>query len=615
MIHTAPISFHKGEQTIQRLLHVPSQDNPTSPGLSPHATRLLHLSSLIAIGTTDNEGRPWTTLLGGEPGFARSLGQSMIGVKTVVDRKHDPVIDILVGGQKDGEVRDVGKGGRLVSALGIHLATRNRIKLWGRMVAGALGHHGLEAEEKDDGTAEVQLVFAIQQSLGNCPKYLNKKNIVPAKPEPLLLSDSPILCDRALELLEKADMFFISSQYESNMGTNHRGGPQGFVRVEQNDTSGTVIIYPELSGNRLYQTLGNLYTNPRAGLVFPDFDSGDALYVTGTTEIVIGNDAAAVLPRSNVIVKINVVAARLVQRSLAFRGIMGERSPYNPPVRYLTTERAQALPDVQAKNIKAAYANLLARDLLTPTIARFRFRISDPELAGQWKPGQYVALAFEDELSLGYSHMRDDDPKSLNDDYVRTFTVSSASGGSASPGGKLPDDEFEITIRNVGVVTNFMFRQNIRAGLEVPLKGFGGTFTIEQGPDEIVPFVAGGIGITPLLAHLSSLDLGRIRLFWTINIRDINMVFDTFSRYPSLTPSTRVFVSRIDELSPAEREETIRKLDLVGAHVHLRRMLASDVEGHQDLATNWYLCAGAPLRKSLLKWLSGRKVLYEDFNY
>ena len=166
MIHTTPISFHKGEQKVQKLLHVPSQDNPTSPGLSPHATRLLHLSSLIAIGTADNEGRPWTTILGGEPGFTRSLGQSMVGVKTVVDRKHDPVIEILVGGQRDGEVREVGKGGRLVSALGIHLATRDRIKLWGKMVAGALGHHGPEAEGEDDGTAEVQLVFAIQQSLG-----------------------------------------------------------------------------------------------------------------------------------------------------------------------------------------------------------------------------------------------------------------------------------------------------------------------------------------------------------------------------------------------------------------------------------------------------------------
>ena len=78
-----------------------------------------------------------------------------------MDRKHDPVIDVLVGGQKDGEVQEVGNGGRIVSALSIHLATRNRIKLWGKMVAGALGHHGPEAEEEEDGAAEVQLVFTI----------------------------------------------------------------------------------------------------------------------------------------------------------------------------------------------------------------------------------------------------------------------------------------------------------------------------------------------------------------------------------------------------------------------------------------------------------------------
>ena len=159
------------------------------------------------------------------------------------------------------------------------------------------------------------------------------------------------------------------------------------------------------------------------------------------------------------------------------------------------------------------------------------------------------------------------------------------------------------------------FDRVFELGLEVPLKGFGGTFTIEQGPMEIVPFVAGGIGITPLLAHLPLLDLNRIRLFWTVNVRDIGLVLDAFSRCPSLAPSTRVFVSRLDELSPAESQETIEKLERSGAHVNTRRMLASDVEGHQELSSTWYLCAGTSLRKSLLMWLSGRKVLYEDFNY
>ena len=199
------------------------------------------------------------------------------------------------------------------------------------------------------------------------------------------------------------------------MGTNHRGGQPGFVRVAKNDASETVLVYPEFSGNRLFQTLGNLYTTPRAGLIFPDFDSGDALYLTTAAEIVLGKDAAAILPRSNLVVKLHVFAARFVKNSLSFRGDSLERSPYNPFVRYLPAEKA--LPDAQTSNSKVVYAKLLARDRLTPTIARFRFGISDPEASGRWTPGQYVALAFEDEVSLGYSHMRDDDPKSLNDDY------------------------------------------------------------------------------------------------------------------------------------------------------------------------------------------------------
>ena len=167
-IATSPIHWHEGEEMMHSLLHVPDMDNPTSPGLAPYAKRLLHVSSLLAIGTLDAEGRPWTTLLGGEPGFVRSLGQSIIGVKTLVDRKFDPVIGHLLGDKQDGEVHEEQGDGRVISALGINLATRERVKLSGIMVAGALGHLGPSSapDEDESGAAEVQLVFAIKQSLG-----------------------------------------------------------------------------------------------------------------------------------------------------------------------------------------------------------------------------------------------------------------------------------------------------------------------------------------------------------------------------------------------------------------------------------------------------------------
>ena len=346
---------------------------------------------------------------------------------------------------------------------------------------------------------------------------------------------------------------------------------------------------------------------PQAGLVFPDFDTQDVLYLTGTTKIIVGKEAAALLPHSNLVVKINVTAARFVQQGLAFRGLPRELSPYNPSVRFLPSERASL--DARTANDATIYAKLLRKDLISPSIARFRFSISDAKAAGPYNPGQYVALGFEDELGMGYSHMRDDNPKSLNDDYVRTFTVSSSRGND------LPDDQFEITIRNVGLVTDFLFRQQIRAGLEVPLKGFGGSFALPVATGEIVPFVAGGIGVTPLLAQAADLNVDFLRLFWVINVRDINLIIDTFQRHPSLAHLTQVFLSGINESTSEETKGALQKIDRFGAHTVTRHMLRSDITVARDLSSTWYLCTGTALRKPLLEWLSGKKVVYEDFNY
>lgn len=60
-----------------------------------------------------------------------------------------------------------------------------------------------------------------------------------------------------------------------------RGGEPGFVRI---DVAGTLTI-PDYSGNRFFNTLGNLLVNPRAGLLFIDFAKGDLLQMTGHMEL------------------------------------------------------------------------------------------------------------------------------------------------------------------------------------------------------------------------------------------------------------------------------------------------------------------------------------------
>lgn len=375
-----------------------------------------------------------------------------------------------------------------------------------------------------------------------------------------------------------------------------------------NNADGVTLVYPEYSGNRLYQTLGNLMTTPEAGFVFPDFDSGDVLYVTGTTEILVGIDAAAILPHSNLLVKVQVKGARFVKRGLPFRGERGELSPYNPPVRYLASERGV----LKTQGVAAATVNarILKREMLTPTIARFRFQISDISASGRWAAGQHVALSFEDQLSLGYSHMRDDDPKSLNDDYIRTFTISSPPTDS-----ELRADQFEITVRNVGVATNFMFQVKTKSGLELPLKGFGGEFVIHLEDQKIVPFVAGGIGITPILGQVLSLDLAKIRLFWAVNIDDLGLVTDTCERTPSLARSTTLFVSGINRIVSKKAKAALAGFEAAGVTLETRRLQSNDLESESGLSNRWYICTGTALKRELMQWLVGKEVLYEDFNY
>ena len=56
----------------------------------------------------------------------------------------------------------------------------------------------------------------------------------------------------------------------------------GFVAIE----SDGALLVPDFSGNRFFNTLGNLIANPKAGLLFPDFETGDLLQIAGATEII-----------------------------------------------------------------------------------------------------------------------------------------------------------------------------------------------------------------------------------------------------------------------------------------------------------------------------------------
>ncbi|KAK0374595.1 oxidoreductase FAD-binding domain-containing protein [Colletotrichum limetticola] len=661
------IPFHQGELALHEQLKIPRhRANPTAAGLPPSYGNRIAAAPLLALGTLDAERRPWTTLWGGEAGnVARPIAEDVLGLRSVVDIGDDPVFKALWGaeGEVDAdqqqqqhlqEVIQPGRGpdgGKLVSGLAIDLTTRDRVKFGGRMVAGAVTvpSDGTAAAEdrSSSSSSEVQIAVHVEESLGNCPKYLNKKDVIPRASlvKGRVERELP-LSEEAVKVVRGADMLFLTSGHEeagddggsgSSMDTNHRGGSRGFVRVARNDEGGVEIVYPEFSGNRLYQTLGNLKLNPLVGIAIPDFETSDVLYVsitqflpsltwnledyeantwrsaklTGSASILVGQDAAAYLPRTKLAVKITVSAAVFVQSGLPFSGTSLEPSPYNPPVRPLFSEQQHVLG---SSTESTRTATLLRREIITPTIARFVFGL---EPAAQWEAGQYVTFDFAEELDVGWSHMRDDEPQSLNDDYVRTFTVSSPPGDK---GGK----EFEITARKNGPVTNMLWRWNLRVPLEVPVLGFGGEEAFrmgrgkgkkgDDGGDDVEEvFVAAGVGITPLIAQAGGvLEAGvRMKVLWTVKGEDVELVRDVVGRIPGLAGVLRVFVT--GEIGEAE-EAMMREFEGFGAVVERRRIRASDVKDG-GIKRRYFLCTGPEMLKVLNGWLEGEDVAFEDFAF
>jgi hypothetical protein len=424
-------------------------------------------------------------------------------------------------------------------------------------------------------------------------------------PTSALISDSAKLPEEAIALLEKADLFFMTTiNGDTDMDCNHRGGSPGFIRLLSNDPA--VLVYPEYSGNRLYNSLGNLMQDPRIGIVVPDFDTGDALYLTGMAAVLVDRDAAAVMPRSQLALRITAASARFVRRTLALRGAPGEPSPYNPAVRLLAREAALAVRHAAGAppGGEATALRLAARVDLTPTIARYELRrVAGPPL--RWRPGQWVALDFSAELGQGYSHMRDDDPQSINDDFIRTFTISSYPRGGT-------DDAVELTLRTNGPVTNMLRRRRLDGrgrSLEIAVMGVGGQFELPKKDD--VVFLAGGVGITPLLGQLAGMNVERVKVGWVIKAEDVSFVLDVLRKYPGITNGMAIFFTGHRS---ATNQDMIEEVSRMGAKVWSRRITRDDLMNF-EISVKWYLCAGKGLRKQLLEWWPEKEVVFENFDY
>ncbi|MCE9682658.1 pyridoxamine 5'-phosphate oxidase family protein [Halomonas sp. M5N1S15] len=99
-------------------------------------------------------------------------------------------------------------------------------------------------------------------------------------------------------IVESADTFFIASRAASpleggsaGIDASHRGGRPGFL--DTNDDGS--LSFPDFSGNRMFNTLGNIESDGRVALFVPDFETAEAAGLKPSYNCRSGN--AALAPR------------------------------------------------------------------------------------------------------------------------------------------------------------------------------------------------------------------------------------------------------------------------------------------------------------------------------
>jgi uncharacterized protein len=250
-------SYHEGELTVQTRAEVGSNGLPAEAmyraGMPTGVQRFLSAQQLAVLSTMDAEGRVWASMRSGPPGFLEALDESTVEVSGY-SHPDDPLLANLAAHAQAGMIV-------------IHLAARHRVRLNGT------------ARAHPDG----RITLRTRQVYGNCPQYIQARAVSGDREvSPVAARFGERLDARQRQSIEQADTLFIATAHpHSGADASHRGGRPGFVCVE----SETRLLFPDYRGNNMFNTLGNIVSNPRTGLLFPDFQLGDALQLSGSARI------------------------------------------------------------------------------------------------------------------------------------------------------------------------------------------------------------------------------------------------------------------------------------------------------------------------------------------
>ncbi|MCM8614123.1 pyridoxamine 5'-phosphate oxidase family protein [Accumulibacter sp.] len=558
--------WHRGERELQQSVGVAERMEVFGRQVirdfmpEQHRTFYRQLPFLV-IAAVDQAGDPWATLVEARAGLAQSP-----------DARHLQINALPGQGDPAGDALRPGDG---IGVLGIELQTRRRNRVNGRVVA----------------CDDRQLTLQVEHAFGNCPQYIQARNFSfagdPAEPFSGRSELLSTLDAEASAMIRAADTFFVASYVDPDgdagrrqVDASHRGGKPGFVRVDAD-----VLTIPDFAGNLHFNTLGNLQVNPRAGLLFIDFATGDLLQLAGRTELVLAGDEVGSFRGAERLWRLHVDKAVRRRRVLKLRWRLEEISPNC----LMTGSWEEALARQQAEALRNQWRRFRIAGIIneSATIKSFHLEAADGAGLPLFRAGQHLPIRLA--VAPGAAPL------------IRTYTLSVAPS----------DGYYRISVKRAGRVSRFL-HEHVAVGDEIEARAPLGDFVVAAHERRPLVLLSAGVGITPMLAMLREVVYEGVR---TRRVRR------TFFVHASRTLAERPFDGELQEL--VERADGAVDAVRILSQPEPAAVLGSDhdVHGRIDLPLlkailpfddfDFYLCGPAALAQDLYDGLRAMQIADE----
>lgn len=249
--------FNQGEVAVQQMAGEAQRAGMVGRGIQPSivgvAIPFIRRQTIVYVGSTDQEGQLWLSILVGEQGFVEvpDVDQVVFNEQLI----HSDKADILY---KNIAIEPS------IGVLFIEQSTRKRFRING-------------TTQREEGNIRIK----VEEAYANCPKYIRRAMIAPSEGRSgiaRVVHSGSVPGAEEIDWISSADTFYVASRSrDKRTDASHRGGNRGFIEV----LADGVLRIPDYAGNSMFNTLGNIYENPNVGLLFVDVEKGSTLQLTG----------------------------------------------------------------------------------------------------------------------------------------------------------------------------------------------------------------------------------------------------------------------------------------------------------------------------------------------